>query len=366
MESSTRIFEALSDRYDWTFVTTRETHFNPRWRDSGAQVAVCPFDEQADRLRRGAAYLAWSSSIFRCIASRGIDLIHANDTRAFNAASLPALLLRKPLVMTVRDTKGAGEPYGRVWRQAARQCRNIITLSSEMGEVMAENIGAAPSKLRTINSIVDLVRFAPPTPDGRRAARAALGIAEGEFAIGCIGVIRDKKNQRELIERALPEVVAQAPSSRIHFFGDFKPERDRYTAECAAAVSRMGLSNNVVFHGHLSDMAGTIKALDAIVIGARHEGLARAMIEGMACAVPVVSFAVCSAREMLAATGSGIVVPMGDYGGLAAALVRLALEPEMRTAIGIRGRRTAEERFNMQRISNDYLALYEEVLSHAC
>ena len=183
MESATRIFEALADRYAWTFVTTRETHFNARWRSGGARVIVAPFDEHTNRLQRAKSYLNWSSTIFRCVASTGVDVIHANDTRAFNAASLPARLFRKPLLMTVRDTKGDGEAYGQVWRRAARQCRTIVTLSTEMGAVMAENIGAPPSKIRTINSIVDLVRFAPPSADERRTARAALGIAEEEFAI---------------------------------------------------------------------------------------------------------------------------------------------------------------------------------------
>ena len=107
-------------------------------------------------------------------------------------------------------------------------------------------------------------------------------------------------------------------------------------------------------------MAARFKALDAIVIGSRNEGLARAMIEGMACGVPVVSFSVCSAREMLDDTAAGEVVLNGDHVALAEALIRLAADPKRSAEMGRCGRLVAEQKFETERVRAGYLALYDE------
>lgn len=361
LESATRIFEALAREYDWTFVTTRETRFTERWRAGGARVIVSAFDTQAPRPIQVIQYARWATRILVAAISARADCIHVNDTRAFKAAALSAQLLRLPLLLTVRDTKAQGETYGNHWRQAARQCDRIITLSDEMGGVIADAVGGQRARLRTVHSIVDLARFVPPSESERAECRAALGIAPEEFAIGCIGAIRDKKNQLELIERTGPKLFAAAPTARFHFFGDFHPQEDVYAARCADTVERLGLSERVVFHGHLPDMPQQLKALDAIVIGARNEGLARAMIEGMACGIPVVSFAVCSAQEMLGESGAGRVVRSGDHTALASALVDVAGDSAARVEMGRRGRATAERLFNAERIRARYCEIYDEL-----
>jgi glycosyltransferase involved in cell wall biosynthesis len=189
-----------------------------------------------------------------------------------------------------------------------------------------------------------------------------LGIGEDEYAIGCIGAIRDKKNQLELIQRTAPALANLLPNMRLHFFGDFAPDSDPYAQRCLASVRDLGLESQVVFHGHTADIAEATRVLDCIVIGARHEGLARCMIEGMACGIPVVSFAVCSAREMLVDTGAGRVVTLGDHIGLVEALADVARDRPERTLMGHRGRTAAQVLFDVNRIRASYQALYDEVM----
>jgi glycosyltransferase involved in cell wall biosynthesis len=361
LESATRIFEALSDDYEWSFVTTRETEFTDRWRTGGARVILSPFSENLSRPMQMLNYARWASRIFAAAVSTRADCIHANDIRAYNAASLPVHLLRLPLLLTVRGTKATGGPYGRHWRRAARQCHRIDTLSDEMARIIADATGGPQEKIRTINSIVDLAEFTPPSAEERAAARHSLGIGQREFAIGGIGAIRDIKNQLELIEKTLPTLFTTNSSARLHLFGDYRPGVDPYAKRCTESVQRLGMQQRVVFHGHTNDIAQRLKALDAIVISAREEGLARAMIEGMACGIPVVSFSVCSAAEMLGDSGAGVVVSKGDYKGLIDALARLASDPDLRFQMGRRGRAFAEQRFGMEKIRTEYRKLYDEI-----
>ena len=82
------------------------------------------------------------------------------------------------------------------------------------------------------------------------------------------------------------------------------------------------------------------------------------MIESLACGTPVVSFDVCSAREVLEAHACGIVVPQGDHAGLAAALAALGRDPARRRALGERGARAARELFDPERMMAAYRELY--------
>lgn len=359
IESATRIFEALVANYRWCLVTTHDTHFLARWRERGAHVSIAALDYGDKGLMLLRGYVGWSSRILIAALLEKPSVIHANDTRALKAAAPVARLLRLPLLLTVRDTKAPGEPYPSHWRQATRICRRIVTLSDEMGDILSAQIGAPRELFYTINSIVDLDQFSPPSTKQRENLRLQLGIGEMEFAVAVIGTIRDKKNQLELIKCTLPELFKKLPCARVHFLGDFSPNSNSYSARCASAAAV--LNGRAVFHGHQENIADWCKAVDCIVIGSRHEGLARAMIEGMACGVPIVSFDVCSAREMLTESGAGVVLSQGDYSGLTDVLIGLAHNTALRSDMGIRGRIVAESRFNAVRIAAAWRSVYTAI-----
>ena len=78
----------------------------------------------------------------------------------------------------------------------------------------------------------------------------------------------------------------------------------------------------------------------------------RGMIEAMACARPVVSFDVCSAREVLEeeSDGAGTVVRHGDYDAMADALVRYATDRDAQAAAGRAGSSAARRLFDPEQV----------------
>jgi glycosyltransferase involved in cell wall biosynthesis len=361
MESATQIFEVLSRDFAWTLVTNRESLFTERWRKGGANVALSPVDTQKGRVARLLSRLRWSAVVAEQILRRRPVLVHANDIRAYQAAALPARLARTPLLFTIRDTKAEGEPYGRHWRLAARQARALVTLSDEMRDIVVRRIPVPADKVVTVNSIVDLQRYAPLPDTERQALRRQLGIVEGQFAVGVVGAIQDKKEQLALIRGGLAGVLANK-QVHVHFLGDFQPDKNAYAAACGQAVKEQGLASRVSFHGHAKAVSQWYQALDCVVIASRREGLARCMIEAMACGTPVISFAVCSAREMLEPNGAGRVVPIGAYSALTDEVSQLIQGGDrLRLQMGACGRAVAEQRFSGKRIADAYRSLYQSV-----
>ena len=361
MESVTQIFDALAGDFDWSLVTTRESAFTDRWRAGGAHVTVSPVDEREGRVARALERSRWSAVVAKQLWLQRPNVVHANDIRAYQAAALPVRLSRAPLLFTIRDTKAHNESYGRQWRVAACQAQKLVTLSDEMRDIVIKRVPVSADKVITINSIVDLQNYAPLNDEARRKLRDHLGIAEKQFAIGVVGAIQDKKEQLELIRQGAAGLLSRK-GSHLHFLGDFQPKKNAYAAACEQAVFESGLIDRVSFHGHTKTVSQWYQALDCVVIASRREGLARCMIEAMACGTPVVSFAVCSAREMLQVTESGRVVAIGNYAALGAEVTKIAEGGDtLRRELGMRSRAVAEVRFSRGRIASAYRALYRGI-----
>jgi glycosyltransferase involved in cell wall biosynthesis len=82
------------------------------------------------------------------------------------------------------------------------------------------------------------------------------------------------------------------------------------------------------------------------------------MIESIACETPVVSFDVCSAREVLQERGCGVVVESGNHEALAEAIARLASDEDARARLGAAGGRAARELFDPSEVVAAYERLY--------
>lgn len=353
MESATRIFEALAGDFRWTLMTNRDTPRTERWRAGGARVVRFGFDEtDPPPLRR--ARLALASA--RAVAwGRGADVLHGNDIRGVQILASLARLSGRPLAFTLRDTKPEGERYGPHWHRVARRLDVLVTLSDDMAARVEDRLPVPAAHRHTINSIVDLEAFRPATD--RAALRARLGIAPDECALGMVAGVFDKKRQLEVIRNVMP-ALADLPV-RLHLIGDFTPETDAYARACAEAA--LGLGDRVAFHGFRGDVADWLAALDIVLVASLREGLARCMIEAMACGTPVVSVDVSSAREMLEPTGAGLVVPASDWSGMSAAIRRLVAHPSERAAMGRAGRHAAEARFAVGRVAAAWRRLYAQL-----
>jgi glycosyltransferase involved in cell wall biosynthesis len=218
------------------------------------------------------------------------------------------------------------------------------------------------ASVETVYSVVDLERMRPPSSRERAAARADRDIPERVFALGVVAVFDPRKQQLELL-RALAEHPDALPSNaRLYLVGDFEPERDAYSRRCQALIDCPALSQRVVTVGYTDDVIGWYHALDALILPSRYEGLARAMIEGLACGVPVVSFAVCSAREILTQHDAGLVVEQGDFEALFAACQALCQDEVLARRLSKNAAAVARQLFEPRAVVTAFERQYTELL----
>lgn len=371
VESVSALIEGLSC-WSRTVLTNVETPFCERWRRSGARVVVraLPYRLASGFFTGGVGGVLsrlWSLIgsnwwVMRHALRAGCDLVHCNDPAPFLHIVFGARLAGLPVLLNLRDTKPAAEALdaGRYRRRFAR-CAGVLVLSREMREFYESVYTGQPEGYRPvmeyIYSIVDLVRLCPLEAGPRETLRRKLGIAPGELALGYVAAFNDKKNQLDYLTKALPLLAQHVPHARTHFVGDFRPETDAYARRCLEQAESSGFRAQVSFVGYTANAEHWYQACDIVLVPTRQEGLARCMIEAMACGTSVVSFDVCSAREILEDQYCGTVVRQGDYGALATAIERLGSDPRLRSEMGCRGANVSRSLFRCDVNVNRYRQL---------
>jgi len=124
----------------------------------------------------------------------------------------------------------------------------------------------------------------------------------------------------------------------------------------------LGLATSVRLAGHSDDVPRWLTAADVFVLSSRNEGMANTMLEAMAVGLPCAATAVSGARQLLALSGAGVVVPVGDMNALAEAIVSLASDPDARKRMGERARNAVVEGYSLGVVTSRVEKVYEEVL----
>lgn len=356
VESITQVVERLRGVRPLV-VTQSETDFNRRWRVAGARVRVWPMASL------GLASLVGNNArAFRLVRAEGCRVVHCNDIHALWQTAFGARLAGAAVVFNVRNVKPEGATYGRRWQLARRVSTRQLALSAEMAEALARRLGigergAARARLGHIYSAVDTEKFSPVDGVRRAALRERLEIGADCFAVGVVAAFEPRKAQLDFIRESVPRLLRLVPRARVYFVGDFDMN-DAYARRCLEEAKNSGVEASVSFVGYADAVAEWYQAFDAVAVPSRNEGLARCMIEAVACGTPVVSFGVCSAREILEGRGCGVVVESGNHEALAEQLARLAWDEERRAKLGSAGAAAARELFDPAEVVGAYERLY--------
>ncbi len=242
-------------------------------------------------------------------------------------------------------------------RRAARRARVTLAVSEAVRQVFLGGTGLPPASCRVLYNGVDLSRFEGAGEAGGRF-RAELGIPGDAPVAGVLGRLARGKGHGRFLEAAR-RVAEREPRARFLVVGEggLRPGLE-------ARARDLGLGNRVIFTGLREDVPAALGAMDVLVFpgepdsqGRIQDGLPGVVIEALAAGTPVAAFDLPMMGELLGPGVPGAVVPCGDAGALAEAV--LGLLGSSRSDPGVRdAARRAARRFSLERCVDETLELY--------
>ena len=112
----------------------------------------------------------------------------------------------------------------------------------------------------------------------------------------------------------------------------------------------------------VDDMPARYDHATIAVLPSLEEGFGLPLVEAMAGGLPTVASRVGGMPEIVVEGETGFLVPPGDAGALAEAIVRLLEDPDLGRRLGEGGRARAMERFSWDVIADRTLALHRRLL----
>jgi glycosyltransferase involved in cell wall biosynthesis len=240
-------------------------------------------------------------------------------------ACVPALarIGERPRLVFAHNDFLPGPWIGRTIRAAARRADLIVCLS----EAIQRDLDMA-GDVRVVPAGVDLVRFSPAGEPARDAPVLVLSAIE----------------PWKRPELAL-DVAARLPGLRLKVAGEpIGAAGAALLASLRRRAAAPDLSGRVELRGRIDDPVSALREAPALLHCADHEPYGLALVEALACGVPVVAPAAAGPLEIVG--GGGRLYTPGSAADAAVALSE-ALEPARRGILSAAARRRAEEHFDV-------------------
>jgi glycosyltransferase involved in cell wall biosynthesis len=182
---------------------------------------------------------------------------------------------------------------------------------------------------------------------------------DGSFNILFVGNLIERKGVQHLID-ALSRLPARI-GAKLVVLGE-GPQQSRLEAQ----VRRLGLESRVTMPGrvpeeelHRAFAAAHVLVLPSVVDARGDtEGLGVVLLEGMSYGIPVIGSNVGGITDIVTDGKTGILVPPGDPGAIAAALERLATDPTFAGRLAETGSRHVRSHFSWAAIVDAWQACY--------
>jgi glycosyltransferase involved in cell wall biosynthesis len=301
----------------------------------------------------GNFHLFYLPTLGRIIGQTRPDIVHIDEEPYNLATVLAAYQARRHGARTVFFTwqnllRRYPPPFRWFERYVFSHSDHAVAGNAEAIDVLrAKGYGGPTSVIPQFG--VDPEAFAPqPVTDSA---------SHGPFTIGYVGRLTPEKGLDVLLD-----AVARLDGDwRLRFVGN-GPMREALMGRAAS----LGIGAHVQFSPAVpsTQVPDQLRRLDVLVLPSLtrpnwKEQFGRVLQEAMACGVPVVG---SDSGEIPHVVGDGgSIVPEGDASALAAALQRLAADPELRRELGQRGRARVLERFTQASVARRTVEVYRQM-----
>ncbi|MBN2712347.1 MAG: glycosyltransferase [Planctomycetes bacterium] len=291
----------------------------------------------------------------RMLREEGVDLLHA----FLGTACLIAPLVKSGNIKTVTSRRDTGFWMGKAFStlaaMVASRADGITANSTAVKDAACRLEKIRPEKIEVIHNGIDVPEVT--SHEARMKLRHSLGLDGNDIVITQVATLTPVKDHETAIS-ALVRLAPEHPRLRWVFVGD-GPRMEPLKHMAA----NMGVGRHLLFLGERQDVRDILMASDISVLTSRSEGFPNAVLEAMACGLPVVSTDCGGVNDMIEDSVNGMVVPVAAPESLAAAIEKLIENTGLADSLGSKARERIGAEFTWENTVGKTCALYERLLA---
>jgi glycosyltransferase involved in cell wall biosynthesis len=299
--------------------------------------------------RPGRSWMCWPS-IFRWLTRTQPDAIIVHSIKAL----LPCFMYRWKRGVPVLAVEHEPNVLKR-WREwfvsllAMQLANHVVVLTPEYDLELRKKLSSfyRSNKVRIIPNGIDISRFIPGDCSRRKPGVVRLGMAARFVA----------SKRQDILVDMIAELRKREPDIdwQLTLAGDGETwesvknrVRERQVDGSLALPGRLGEN----------ELSRWFQSIDIYVHASEGEALSTALLQAMACRLPIVASDVPGIRNLLLQEKvCGLLVEGQNPSGFASAVARIVKEPARADALGEAGRGLAENRYSQSRMFAEYSAL---------
>jgi len=265
-------------------------------------------------------------ALLKVIDRKKIDILHLHGYGATTFGRIAGAMRSLPTIVHEHANLTDTPWFQKIADTALEPVTDIaIAVSKSTAEFVINARRIPPAKVKVVYLGVPLEEFSRPRSQGEiHAARAELGIARGDVAIGTVTRLHDSKGNSYLVDAARL-VLNDRPNARFFIVGE-GPLRESLEQQARA----LNLGDRLTFAGFAKDIPRVLSAFDISVFPSLWEGTPLTVFEALAMGKAIVATDADGLIDVLTPEHDAIVVPKRNARVLADGLMRVIDEPATR------------------------------------
>ena len=265
-------------------------------------------------------------ALLKVIDRKKIDILHLHGYGATTFGRIAGAMRSLPTIVHEHANLTDTPWFQKIADTALEPVTDIaIAVSKSTAEFVINARRIPPAKVKVVYLGVPLEEFSRPRSQGEiHAARAELGIARDDVAIGTVTRLHDSKGNAYLVDAARL-VLNDRPNARFFIVGE-GPLRESLEQQTRA----LNLGDRLTFAGFAKDIPRVLSAFDISVFPSLWEGTPLTVFEALAMGKAIVATDADGLIDVLTPEHDAIVVPKRNARVLADGLMRVIDEPATR------------------------------------
>ncbi len=295
----------------------------------------------------------------KIITEKRIDIIQTFFEDSIFIGYLAGLFSKPhPILFSSRRDIGLGKNnqpwyhslYKMILPYVNKKFSGIIANSKMVREYVALREKTPKGKIKVIYNGVSIPENTGKKPDVFQKYRA-------DVWIGVVASLTPVK-RHDLLLNAFARLKEKTNNINVHtlILGDGVLQENLENL-----ASELGIREYVHFEGAVNNVPEYLYNIDIGVLCSDREGLSNAILEYMACSLPVVATAVGGNTELVN-EDNGICVPPDDVDALAAGLLRLIEDKELRKKMGNTSLKKIKDNFSWDKAMAELESYYRSLV----